>query len=63
MAEYVITVNDPRSAKSYVASTGGYTFDKDAAKVYPTSEKAYADFYILCNANTSVAKYGQVEEA
>ena len=63
MTEYIISVNEPWSAKYCVASNGGYTFDKDAAKVYPTSEKAYAEFYILCNANTSVAKYGQVEEA
>ena len=62
MTEYIISVNEPWSAKSYVASNGGYTFDKDAAKVYPTSEKAYAEFYMLCNANTSVARYGQVEE-
>lgn len=59
---YVISVNEPWSAKAYVASNGGYTTDKSSAKVYRTSEKAYAEFYILCNANTSVAKYGQVEE-
>ena len=62
MAEYVISVNEPWGAKSYVASKGGYTFDKGSAKVYQTSEKAYAEFYMLCNANTSVARYGQVEE-
>ena len=60
---YVISVSEPWSAKAYFAAKGGYTADKSSAKVFKTSEKAYAEFYILCNANTSVAKYGQVEEA
>ena len=63
MAQYVISVNSPASAKSYFSSRGGYTFDLNMAKVFDTYEEADAQLVILAGANTAVALYGQVEEA
>ena len=63
MAQYVIIVNSPASAKSYFSSRGGYTFDLNRAKVFESYREADAQLMILAGANTAVARYGQVEEA
>ena len=62
MTGYVISVNSPASAKSYFSSRGGYTQDLNTAKVFHSYKEADEQFMVLAGANTSVARWGQVEE-